>query len=367
MRLAMAYRHLRDDGGTGRYGIALARGLLRKGHGIVLVCQDAELDAEFEPYLALGSLEVHRLRIPTLPGLLSMEYFAYEAARAVRHVAPDLSLALGRVPGLDIYRAGGGCHEVYLSTLVPSRRSLRDYLELRLDRACARRAIHVVVNASLPGRQLIERYQLNPTRVTIIPNGVDSKLFKPDSEVGRAVRLELGLDEAQPVALFLGSGFVRKGLMVAIQALSSLKSCALLVIGADRGVESYRSRARALGLDLRLLGSRRDPERFLAASNVMILPTRYDAASNAVLEAMACGVPPVTSSQNGAAEFIPDPELVVDSAQDVKGFTRAVRYALGNATLSHRCRASALKLTWERSAEEMEALLHDVLQEKATL
>ncbi len=363
MRIAFALRRFAPDGGTGRYASALARSLLEQGHEVSVICMEHNLAPELEPWLD-GALRLERLGVPRLGSLFTMSAFASGARRAVLRLQPDVSLALGRVPGLDVYRAGGGCHAAFLDTLPSWRHSLRHHRELALDRASVLGALRVVANAPLPGHQLVQRYGLDRERLVVIPNGVDTRRFRPDLRAREEIRGELGLAEGAPLVLLLGAGFARKGLETAIRATATIPGAVLVAVGGDRNTAGYRRLATRLGLRLELVGARRDPERWLAAADAMLLPTRYDAAANAVLEAMAVGVPPLTSGANGAAAFLPEPWMAVEDPRDATAFGQALARALEDRGLPGRCREAALAMSWSRSCEAMTALLREVAEDE---
>jgi UDP-glucose:(heptosyl)LPS alpha-1,3-glucosyltransferase len=99
---------------------------------------------------------------------------------------------------------------------------------------------------------------------------------------------------------------------------------------AGKGREaSFRALAKKLQLDhqIRFLKKRSDMERLYAASDVMVLPTRYDSFSNVVLEAMACDIPVITTRNNGAAEIIEPGRngFVLDNYDDASGLAKLIR------------------------------------------
>jgi len=144
-----------------------------------------------------------------------------------------------------------------------------------------------------------------------VPNGTDLVRFAPVADAARRDgRAELGLTEEDEVVLFLGTGFARKGLEPTLRAfallLATRPGARLLVAGRDRRSALYEDLARTLGIAERVqfLGPRPDPERIYPLADVYVLPTAYDPAANSTLEALACGVPVVTSAMNGAAEVL---------------------------------------------------------------
>ncbi len=364
MKLCMVVRSFVPTGGMGRYATSMAGELARQGHTVHVVCQRSTDDnvggQGCKSRVAIEKIRPGRLR--GLPGYLA---FARRARRAAALSAAELSLAIDRVPGLDIFRAGGGCHASYLGTLERGRYSVRNMVELELDRRAAREASRVVANAPLPAAQLTERYRLEPRKVVVIPNGVDTILFRPSGRLRTSFRREIALDEGRPLVLFLGSGFARKGLSTAISAVSRLDGAVLAVLGADRYSAAFRQQASRLGTEVIFLGLRQDVARVLAAADAMVLPTLYDSASNAVLEAMAAGVPPVTSGANGAAAFLPEPWMVVNSAHDVPGFAMALERALSTPGLGEICRSTVKTMTWHKSCKALVQLSREVLAERA--
>jgi UDP-glucose:(heptosyl)LPS alpha-1,3-glucosyltransferase len=121
------------------------------------------------------------------------------------------------------------------------------------------------------------------------------------------VRTAHGIAHDAIVFLLVGSGYARKGVGRAIEALAAVPSPAhLLVVGRDKHAARYLALARRCGVATRvtLAGAQTDPRPFYGAADAFVLPTLYDALSNAVLEALACGLPVVTSDRCGAGELV---------------------------------------------------------------
>jgi UDP-glucose:(heptosyl)LPS alpha-1,3-glucosyltransferase len=123
--------------------------------------------------------------------------------------------------------------------------------------------------------------------------------------------------------LFLGSGWERKGLRFAIAAMAKLRDRQMRLLVAGRGNErKYRTRS------VTFLGEIEDVRLPLAAGDIFILPTVYDPFSNASLEAMAAGLPVITTRANGCSEII-EPKVhgsVVDRPDDVKALSDALHF-----------------------------------------
>jgi UDP-glucose:(heptosyl)LPS alpha-1,3-glucosyltransferase len=193
---------------------------------------------------------------------------------------------------------------------------------------------------------------------------VDLARFHP----ARAERLrapargEVGIAPDAWVALFLGSGFERKGLATALDAFARVgdASSRLLVVGKG-DAKAYRARAERLSLDQRVLwlGPRADPARWLAAADAVVLPSRYEPFGNVHLEALASGVPVVASARAGGAEVVEDgrtgavvePE---DAAQVATALTRVRE--MSRADVVAACRRAAEPFTYAAQVAGFEAL-----------
>src|SRR5205814_237320 len=165
----------------------------------------------------------------------------------------------------------------------------------------------VICNSKMVSDEIHERFGLSLEKLPVIYNAVDSDVFSPELRQHRAaVRQKLGVPESATVFLLVGSGYVRKGVATVIQALSRLPSDTyLVVVGRDKSGRRYKRLAEQLGIARRvaLLGALEDPKPFYGAADAFVLPTLYDPCPNAALEAMACGLPVVTSTKSGAAEL----------------------------------------------------------------
>jgi UDP-glucose:(heptosyl)LPS alpha-1,3-glucosyltransferase len=281
--------------------------------------------------------------------------FAMAARAATSRGRYDIVQSHERCLAQDIYRAGEGTHRGYLAAMGRRLSKVNPYhrtvmwLESGIFRL--KRASHVVAISRL-GKQEIERLYGPPAdHVTVVYNGVDAERFDPErrSRLGEALRSELGLDARGWTVLFVGSGFERKGLGPLIEGVSLLKSGTVRLLVAGKGrTEPYRSLAERLGIAGQViwLGPRPDVERLYALADAVALPARYEPFGNVHLEALASGVPVLSSRWAGGSELIANGEngAVV---QEITG--QAIAEALqalragdpASLALSARTRASA--------------------------
>jgi len=310
VKLALIRQKYTDFGGAERYVSQLARRLLERGHEVHI------LGLEWRSRESDG-LVFHRLPAGRGPTFRRLRAFAREAARAVEAGGFDLVHSFERTYAQDVFRAGDGCHaeflarraraggsrQAWLDRINPRHRAFLD-LEARLF-ADPRLKV-VLANSRLGKREIMEHYGLEEGRVRVVYNGLDRNRFHPGlrDEHRLRTRAELGTADDEPVALFVGSGFSRKGLADLIRAAARL-SVRVWVAGHDRA-GPYRRLAAGLGLADRVdfLGPRSDVERLYGAADVFVLPSWYEPFANVCLEAMASGLPVVTSRETGAAEIV---------------------------------------------------------------
>jgi UDP-glucose:(heptosyl)LPS alpha-1,3-glucosyltransferase len=170
------------------------------------------------------------------------------------------------------------------------------------------------------------------------------------------------------LAILVGSGFERKGAAIAVRAAAALAKARadvtrLAVIGRGRP-GPYQRLARALGVADRVsfTGPVTDVRPWYAAADALILPTIYDPFANVCLEALACGVPVVTSAANGAAEILnQDVGAVIEDASDADGFARALgRLWTMGGDRAPACRAVAERFSEDRQVAETLAVYDEL-------
>jgi len=383
MHVALVHMRSARQGGTENYLNQVARHLCGRGHEVTVVCRSHE-DAP-DPrvrFLVLRSFA---------PGAaLRVLLFARDVERHLRTTSYDLVVGLGRTWSQDVLRLSGGCHRTYLERAgesssrrwspFPRGLSLKDRAILSIEARALRpgAARCVIVNSDLVQRDVVERYGLDPGVFRLIRNGVDLEKFHPRHREasGRALRGELRIGAEEPVVLFLGSNYGRKGLGVLLDAFPAVRrerpGAKLLVVGADPDLAGWKRRARSLGLEdaVLFLGKRSDTGACYGAADLYALPTRYDSFAYTVLESLACGIPVVVSDAAGAAEVV-DPACgaVLSSDAGPELFARALAAWLApgrapNAATAARRIAEANGA--EAAAEKTTALFEELAAEPAS-
>jgi UDP-glucose:(heptosyl)LPS alpha-1,3-glucosyltransferase len=292
---------------------------------------------------------------------------------AARHF--DLVQSHERIACCDVYRAGDGVHAQWLEerrrvqsplAALATRLSPHHRYLLRAERALFTnpRLRAVICNSEMVRREIARRFGTPPASLVLIRNSVDGAVFHPGlrAEMRSAVRQQLAIPAEATVVLHVGSGFERKGVAALLRALAAARTRPWgVIVGRDKGSARYVASARRLGIGdrVRFVGSVSDVRPYYACADVFALATLYDPQPNAVLEAMACALPVVTTPLCGAAELIADGESgFVRDALDVPGLAAAIDRldAASAAAMGEHARAAVAAHTPAAMAAEYLAL-----------
>jgi len=245
--------------------------------------------------------------------------FSRCACNTVQQGNFDLVQSHERVPCGDIYRAGDGVHREWLAQrkkitsawgqwftrFSPYHRYLL-HQEQRVFEGNDRKAIIAV--SSMVKNDILRHYTPKATIHTIL-NSVDLDRFNPKhrSKFRPKILTSLGLNESNKIILFVGSGFHRKGLLTLLDALPLIPDhIHLVVVGKDRRIGNYQKITQQQGTNNRVhfIGPIDNPVPYYASADLFTFPTFYEPFSNAVLEAMASGIPAIISNTCGAKDLI---------------------------------------------------------------
>ncbi|MBF0108218.1 MAG: glycosyltransferase family 4 protein [Magnetococcales bacterium] len=284
-----------------------------------------------------------------------------------------------RIPGCHLYRAGDGVHAQWLHNRGRSQNRLarmttrlnpyhRYLLAMERRLFCHPDLRAVICNSAMVRDEIISWFGVAEEKLHIIHSGVDTHLFHPrsDAAVGNRTRRAWGIPEEVTLFLFVGSGFERKGLKPLLKALTQVPGAWLLVVGRDAQEAGFRKLAVRVGVSdrVRFAGGQKDVLPYYAAADAVVLPTLYDPFPNVALEAMACGLPLVTSYQCGARDFLDEGKGgVLCDALDVPalaGHLHDLMDARRRHDLGMTGRAVAESLSWERMTASLESLYRKI-------
>ncbi|MBG2865680.1 glycosyltransferase family 4 protein [Proteus mirabilis] len=370
-RLAIVRQKYRPDGGAERF---VSRALE------ALDNQSVELNVITRSWIGAVQPQWHiHIVNPFKWGRISREKGFAQAARLCwQQEKFDLVQSHERIAGCDIYRAGDGVHRRWLLQRSRVLSPLRSKLLLN---SCYHRYVmnaekemyqspelkRVICNSEMVKREVMEDFGVESERISVIYNAIDHQRFFPATALYRQqLRQQYHIPVEGKCFIYVGSGFERKGLRAAIEAISHTNAY-LLVIGQDKEYKKYQQLAHRLNCHQRILflGVQKDTLPFYQMADGLLLPTLYDPFPNVILEAMACGLPVITSDTCGGAEFIEQGiNGFVTDALDTPAMIGAIESIpadnLGNK-MSKAARNKILPYTPENLSQQLIELYQKVL------
>jgi UDP-glucose:(heptosyl)LPS alpha-1,3-glucosyltransferase len=390
MKIALAIENFSTHaGGAERYAVDLAGKLVAEGWQVHLFGYSWDgypREAVFHP-----------IRKPSkwVPPSLRVIDFALQHRKLVSREHFDIVLGFGNTIVMDVYQSHGGVHHISsVKKLGAVRNPLHRLLKMLLLFGSPKYHARAWVESApfrMPHRPLIiaisemlredmSRYFLvSQEEIELVYNGIDVERFRQMGldEEGKKLRHKLGFDK-QVLFVFMAFDFRKKGVSFLLEAAASLRdqvpadSFGVVVVGGPPS-PALTKRIRNLNLsDIVIFpGKTRTPELFYQACDVFVLPTFYDACSLVVFEAMAAGLPAITSVHNGAAGIIEDgiDGKVLQDPANVDELAAAMRWLLDPETLknaSEAARNKASQYTLERNHQQILAILNKALRGKKT-
>lgn len=304
--------------------------------------------------------------------------FARCVRRVIASARHDLVQSHERIPGCHIYRAGDGVHATWLDLASKPMTALSPWhrytlaAEVATLRHPSLRA--VICNSRMVMDDIARRFPETADKLHLIYNSVDAERFHPGlrNEHRRAMRKNVGAGPTAPVILFVGSGFARKGIATLIEALALMQTHAaeLWIVGRDKDAKQYAQLAGKLGLTqrVRFFGPQADVLPYYGAADLFCLPTLYDPCPNAAFEALACGLPVVTTTTCGAAELIaPGDNGAVCPPRDPMALAQQLDVICPAAAgMADAARATVAALSPGAMAEQLAALYVRLLKSAAS-
>ncbi|MEW5909068.1 MAG: glycosyltransferase family 4 protein [Thermodesulfobacteriota bacterium] len=320
-RIALAIENFsRNAGGAESYAVSLAHALSENGWEIHVYGKRWD----GEP----SGASFHQIRVPDwLPVWIQLLNFAFCHRRMIRECRSDIILGFGNTICMNVYQSHGGVHKLSTDRKLfaepnPFFRSLKRiliYFSLKqrvrhwIESAPFRQSPRprIVAISEMIQEDIQQIYGI-PDPIPVIYNGVDTSRFNPDAMIRfrGILRKKLGLNSGELLFLFASLELRKKGILPLLEASALLKNRTsqkfrILVAGGEpENVVKQKVRSLTLEDQIVFLGKIQNMEICYADADVFILPTYYDACSLVVIEAMASGLPVVTTRYNGASGII---------------------------------------------------------------
>jgi len=331
----------RRKGGAERYVVDLCTRMAKEDFEVHVYAEQWEDEVK--------GIHFHPVKTIPFPKSLRLLSFAVRATRAMTSGHYDVTLGVGNTLRADVLQPHGGVHWAwfwrslraydhpflwvikFLGRVLSPKQWIQGYIEnapYKKNEFC-----RIVAISDMVKQDVMHWYGIPEDQIAVVYNGVDTERFHPrNRQHSEEIRRRHGIGD-EFVILFVSNNFRMKGLGHLIKALAEIRrehpSLKLLVLGRDHQ-GPYLRLAERLGIsqDVIFAGSTDEPEKYYGAVDLLVHPTFYDACSLTVLEALASGLPVITTVLNGAAGAIRDGQggFVIQSPRDHQGLPEKIAF-----------------------------------------
>jgi UDP-glucose:(heptosyl)LPS alpha-1,3-glucosyltransferase len=371
MKLAFCLFKYFPFGGMQRNFLRIAETCLKRGHEISVFT----LDWQGERPQGLN------VKILLMRGFFSHQRGASFAERVAPLLAGsgyDAVIGFNRMPGLDVYYAADPCFQARAANqrgrLYRLTSRYRQFVALERAVFAPQAGTEILLLSETEKANFMRYYGTPETRFHLLPPEIARAHFVSNENLLPGLRAEFEIAEAEKLVVLVGSGFRTKGLDRALLALAGMpqglkERVKLIAIGQDNPRPFFRL-ARRLGISrqVRILPGRDDIPRFLQGADLLIHPAYAENTGTVLIEAMAAGLPVLTTdvcgyavhvSRAGAGCVLPSPfdqrelnsrlvEMLTSEARD-SWREKGMRYA---KSLSTRSRAEVAADVIEAKARQ---------------
>lgn len=321
MKLALIRRQFSATGGAELYLQRLLTTLRDAGHELHLYAESWDARPE--------GVQLHPIAVQA-PRAGRPLQFALAVQRELARQSFDCVFSLERTLRQDVYRAGDGVHRVWLQRrrqfapwwrrpFVASGAFHRNMLALEARTFDPENTSHIIVNSEMVRGEILDHSNFPAHRIHLVRNGIDTERFHRGDRA--TARRRLGIHDDEFVMLFVGSGWERKGLRFFLRAYRRVahENIRAVVVGKGR-----RPRFGTAGVIF--TGPMAEIENAYALADLLVFLPVYEPSSNVVAEALAAGLPVITTRFNGAAELIRENRTgtIIDDPSDTASVVRAI-------------------------------------------
>ena len=372
LRVLIVTHVVRDNDGQGRVNYEIARALLAAGHHVTIV--SSMVAPELLAHPSVRHVPIRESRLPSR--LLQYQMFAIKSGAWIRahrrefdivHVNGFITWTRADVNAVHFVHDGWYRCGFYPFRLASGWYGAYQVIYTRLNAWCERwafRRARVVVPVSYKVGEEVRALGIEAASLRVIHNGVDARQFSP----GASERDRFGLPGEPFMLLFAGDLRVsRKNLDAVLRALVSTPAHVHLAVAGILRNSPYPAIARELGVADRVhfLDLVKDMPALMRSVDAFVFPSRYEAMSLVMLEALAAGLPVITVATAGGSEVIDGRcGVVLESPEDVEGLARAIERVAHDREyareMGRAARELARTLTWQAMAERYLALYEEI-------
>lgn len=332
-----------NSGGLEKYASRIATAFAQRGAKISVLTTGAGKPSSTHPQITF-----YPTKTSSWPSFLRMEQFDRYVQNWLKNEPADLVFGMERNRFQTHIRAGNGVHISYLKSRILTEGKLKHWmchlnpkhrkiLELEKTGFENPQLEKIFANSYMVRNELLEHFSIDPQKIEVIHNGVEWNEmeipFSQREEGALAFAKKFHIDTNCYHFLFVGNGYLRKGLGMLIEALAEMKNKDFLlsVVGKDNKAEYFQAKAIQLGLKdkIRFFGSMEEMTPFYQLCDALVIPSFYDPFANVTIEALAMGLFIVSSKQNGGHEILNQENgIVIEDLMNRDSLTSALETCL---------------------------------------
>jgi len=343
MQVVLLKSQVAQHGGLEKYASRIAQGFLSRGLDVSILTTGGQKNS-----IPSAGLAVHSVQTCRWPAFWRMEQFDRFVCRYLEQHPNSLVFGMDRNRYQTHYRAGNGVHAAFLKSRAYTENRLKQFSFsfnplhlkiLQLEKAAFENPAlqKLFANSHMVRREILNYYRTDPAKIEVIHNGVEWQEMENDfskwSQCKEKATIERKLDPKVFHFLFIGNGYLRKGLGQLMVALSRLKEKEfhLSVIGKDNCWQNYANLAEKLHIRHRVtfFGPQKEIRPFYQLADALVIPSYYDPFANVTVEALAMGLFVVSSKSNGGHEILTTQNgAVISNLHDIDSVAESLMLAL---------------------------------------
>lgn len=362
---------VRSKGGLEKSASRIAKAFVERGARVSVLTTGSNNGLEEK------GISIHATKTAIWPPFLRMEHFDRFVKAWLQENPSDLVFGMDRNRFQTHFRAGNGVHDAYLKSRIltegklkyyscllnPMHRKILDIEKNAFENPSLKK---LFTNSHMVKKQILEKFSTDPEKIQVIHNGVEWHEMEEDFNAWPEKKNErirtLGLPSDKFHLLFIGNGYLRKGLLQLLEGIAALKSpdIHLSVIGKESHLDFYQAKAFKLGLETRVhfFGPQTDTRPFYQYADALAIPSFYDPFANVTVEALAMGLFVISSKFNGGSEILtPECGIVIEELQSASSVAAALRVAINQPKTEASARKRRLLVERLDFSHQMAALI----------
>ncbi len=339
-------RYLPHKGGGERYLEMLSQQLAKENHHVTILAR--RFPTAIPPH---PRIHYHPIHVPPWPGWIRLLFFAFRCHQVSRDYRYDIVHDVGHTWGADVFNPHGGVEQVWLQRYFASYRHPFHRFLKKLQRLCSPKewtflllqhrqylspaTSRIIAISPMIMEHIRAHYPTLPAqKVVLVQNPADLSRFSPQNRAHfrKSTRAALGLDKNDVALLFAGNNFRLKGLFPLLEAMKLLSGHSphlRLLVAGNESPQRWKRFCQRLGVEsiVTFLGPVEKMEQLYAGMDIFVLPAYYDSAPLVILEALASGLPVITSRWAGTSSAIhtPDAGVILENNDDPVEIAKAIR------------------------------------------